>query len=89
MYCTPFGLWVCMISIHLLVCSLSSDFELLKSILELIVIRGDLEFLKYLIDNQSVDVNGKLEKQSQQRRYDMYGSFTVHRRKSFVFPLLA
>ena len=37
----------------------SSDLELLREILTLTVVRGDLVLLKYLINNQSVDVNGQ------------------------------
>ena len=31
----------------------------MRGILELTVVRGDLEFLKYLVSNYSVDVNGE------------------------------
>ena len=40
-------------------CSLTLESELLRHILELTVRRGDLKFLKYLIRNQNVDIDGK------------------------------
>ena len=33
--------------------------ELLRGILRLTVLRGDLEFFKYLVSNHSVDVDGE------------------------------
>ena len=42
-----------------MLCSLSSDPDLLRSTLELTTVRGDVEFLKYLINSQGVDVNGE------------------------------
>ena len=33
--------------------------KLLRGVLELTVVRGDLEFLKYLVSNHSVDVDGE------------------------------
>ena len=39
---------------------LCPDPELLRGILELTIVRGDLDLLKYLVGNQSVDVNGEL-----------------------------
>ena len=35
------------------------DPELLRGTLKLTVVRGDMGFLKYLINNQNVDVNGE------------------------------
>ena len=34
----------------------------MRGILELTVVSGDLEFLKYIVSNHSVDVNGELLK---------------------------
>ena len=48
---------------HLLLFSTLPEPELLSGILKLVIDKGDLDFLKYLVSNQSVDVNGECWRQ--------------------------
>ena len=52
----------------------------MRGTLKLTVIKGDLEFLKYLINNQNVDVNGEHEfKHTHVQAYSLTHTCYIHK----------